>query len=73
MQTERCLLFALIVCFSRVYFGLHYFSDVIFGGILGVLVGILVLKLEDKFKLSKKVTFKIFGRWAFEMQKKKSL
>ena len=35
---------ALIVCFSRIYLGVHYFSDVLVGGILGVLAAFFVFK-----------------------------
>lgn len=50
--------FAFLVAFSRVYFGLHFLSDVIVGGILGYLIGMLIVKLEEKKKLIKR----IFGR-----------
>src|SRR3989344_4559750 len=52
------IIFACLVAFSRVYFGLHFLSDVIVGGILGYLIGVLVIKLEKKKKLIKR----IFGR-----------
>src|SRR3989338_11601160 len=52
------IVFAFLVAFSRVYFGLHFLSDVIVGGILGYLIGALVIKLEKKKKLIKR----IFGR-----------
>ena len=35
--------------FSRVYFGLHYFSDVIAGAAIGLGVSYLVSKYGDKF------------------------
>lgn len=38
--------FAVLVAFSRVYFGVHFVSDVIVGGILGYLIGMIVVKLE---------------------------
>jgi len=47
------IVFAFLVAFSRVYFGLHFLSDVIIGGILGYLIGMLVIKLENKKKLIK--------------------
>ena len=52
------IVFAILVAFSRVYFGLHFLSDVLVGGILGYLIGVLVIKLEKKKKLIKR----IFGR-----------
>jgi undecaprenyl-diphosphatase len=39
------LVLALGVCFSRVYLGVHYVSDVVAGAVLGSLVGALVAKL----------------------------
>ena len=52
------IVFACLVAFSRVYFGLHFLSDVIIGGILGYLIGALVIKLENK----KKYINRIFRR-----------
>ena len=52
------IVFAFLVAFSRVYFGLHFLSDVLVGGILGYLIGVLVIKLENK----KKFVERIFGR-----------
>ena len=47
------IVFAFLVAFSRVYFGLHFLSDVILGGIIGYLIGVLAIKLENKKKLIK--------------------
>lgn len=41
--------FALLVALSRIYLGVHYLSDVIFGGLLGYLVGLSVLALKEKY------------------------
>jgi len=40
---------ALIVAFTRLYFGVHYVSDVIFGSLIGYCIGLLIVsKLEKK-------------------------
>lgn len=39
--------------YSRIYLGVHYFSDVICGGILGILLGYLVYKLIANFAHNK--------------------
>lgn len=35
---------ALLICFSRIYLGVHYLSDIIFGGLLGVVIAFLVYR-----------------------------
>jgi len=49
------IIFAGLVAFSRVYFGVHFLSDVIAGGIIGYLLGIIVVKLEKEKKFGEKV------------------
>ncbi len=43
------LVFACLVAFSRVYFGLHYLSDVLAGAIIGCLIGFVMVKIEEKY------------------------
>jgi len=53
------LLFAIIIAFSRVYFGVHYLSDVLVGGMLGYGIGLLFVKIEEKYSYGKKLVKKI--------------
>jgi len=43
------IVIALIISLSRVYFGVHYMSDVIFGAIIGYLIGLGVVKIKEKY------------------------
>ena len=46
------LVFACLVAFSRVYFGAHYLSDVLSGAILGYVIGLIIVSLEERYKTS---------------------
>lgn len=52
------LIIACLIAASRVYFGLHYLSDVLFGGIIGYLIGYFFVRLEKKYLYGEK-TIKI--------------
>lgn len=57
------LVFALLVAFSRVYFGLHYLSDVLAGALIGYLIGAIMVYIEEKKGYGKKVNKALgFGR-----------
>ncbi|AZQ43890.1 phosphatase PAP2 family protein [Nonlabens ponticola] len=48
-QSQRVLcvvtiIWAFLVAYSRVYLGLHYLGDVLMGGIMGLLLGILIFR-----------------------------
>lgn len=48
------LAFACLVGFSRIYTGVHYFSDVVFSALLGLSIGLLILKNKKWFDFEKK-------------------
>jgi len=54
--------FAVLVAFSRVYFGLHFVSDVITGGLIGYLIGIIIVREEKDNKFGEKIYNKIFRK-----------
>lgn len=54
------IIFASLVAFSRIYFGLHFLSDVIAGGLIGYAIGIIIIKIEKKNKFWEKIYKKIF-------------
>ena len=54
--------FAVLIAFSRIYFGLHFLSDVIVGGLLGYVLGMIVVRLEKEYKWGKKVSEIIFKK-----------
>lgn len=48
-----------IIAFSRVYLGLHFFSDIIAGALIGYVIGALIVKLEKEEKIGKKIYNKV--------------
>lgn len=53
--------FAFLVAFSRVYFAVHYLSDVIAGAFIGYFLGHIAVRLEEKYKYSN-IIKKFIGR-----------
>lgn len=45
--------FAFLIAFTRIYFRLHFLSDVVFGALIGYLLGILHISIHKKGKIWK--------------------
>ena len=52
-------IFACFVAFSRVYFGVHYLSDIMAGAIIGYLIGFIAIELEEKYSFGKNLMRKL--------------
>lgn len=52
-QRNFWIAFAIFAAFTRIYFGFHYLSDVVFGALLGYSLGCLLLDLHLRGKLWK--------------------
>ena len=44
------IIFAIVVGISRMYFNVHFFSDVVGGALLGYIIGDIFYNLEKKYK-----------------------
>ncbi|MBT4135826.1 phosphatase PAP2 family protein [archaeon] len=57
------LIFAVSVGLSRMYFGVHYMSDVLSGGLIGYLIGMSMIWLEKRYGFGGKIVkrFRVFG------------
>jgi len=53
------IVFAALVGLSRLYIGFHFMSDVIFGGAMGFLIGLLIMKQEEKNNRLRKLYHKM--------------
>ena len=49
------LAFAILIGLSRAYFGVHYLSDVFSGAIIGYLIGLSMVLLEEKYGIGLKL------------------
>lgn len=56
------IIFAVLVAFSRTYFGLHFVSDVIAGGLIGYLIGMIIVKGEKENRFGERIYNKIFKK-----------
>jgi undecaprenyl-diphosphatase len=52
----------IIFLFARLYFGLHFLSDILFGALIGFLLGKITLKLEEENKFFEEIYFKILRK-----------
>ena len=55
------ILFAVVIGFSRMYFGLHFLSDVLAGGLIGYLIGTFMLGHKKEGKFWERLYGRIFG------------
>ena len=56
------IIFAVLIAISRVYLGVHFMSDILIGGLIGYLLGVFVIKYENKTRFCSKIYKKIFRR-----------
>jgi undecaprenyl-diphosphatase len=54
--------FAVLVAFSRLYFGVHFVSDVLIGAAIGYLIGYIIVRTEKENHWGKNFYKKIFKR-----------
>ena len=52
-KKKLCITIAFLISFSRVYVGVHFPGDVIFGGMLGYLIAIISITFYSKLVLNK--------------------
>ena len=52
-----------LVGFSRIYFGFHFFSDVIAGAAIGYMLGALVIKNEKESRFWENIYWKIYNKF----------
>lgn len=54
--------FASLIGFSRIYFGLHFLSDVVVGAFLGLLIGMFIVQKEEETKFGEIIARKVFKK-----------
>ncbi len=53
---------AILTSFSRLYFGLHFLSDLIIGGVIGYTLGMIIIDFEKEKQFGKKFYEKIIRK-----------
>lgn len=56
------IVLASLIALSRVYFGLHFLSDVLAGGLIGYVIGSVIVMLEKRNKFGEEIYLKLFKR-----------
>lgn len=56
------IIFATLIALSRMYFGLHFLSDVVSGALIGLLIGFIILQIENKKKIFGRIYNKLFKK-----------
>jgi len=56
------IIFAFLVAFSRVYFGVHFLSDVLVGGLIGYLIGLGIIGIEKETMFGEKTYKRLFRK-----------
>ncbi len=47
-RKKELLIYASLVSFSRVYLGVHYFTDILAGSLLGVAIGVIIIRKRGR-------------------------
>lgn len=53
------IVFAVLVALSRMYFGIHYLTDIVIGGIIGYIIGTIFITIEEKTRMGSTLMKKI--------------
>lgn len=62
------IVFASLIAFSRVYFGVHFLSDVIAGALIGYILGMLMVRAETEYKLGERIAGNISRSIRYRMK-----